>query len=66
MVFHDHSSTLERVVAFDIGMERVTANDGVVAMRVAAVSSDFWDPDARASTCIPSFEAGRGRAEGGR
>jgi hypothetical protein len=50
MVFHDHSSTLERVVAFDIGMERVTANDGVVATRVAAVSSAFWDPDARAST----------------
>jgi len=43
LAFHDHASTLERVVAFYIGMERVTAKDGVVATRVATVSSDFWD-----------------------
>ena len=43
MAFHDHSSTLERVVAFYIGMERVTAKGDVVATRVATVSSDFWD-----------------------
>ena len=43
VAFHDHASTLERVVAFFIGMERVTAKDGVVATRVATVSSDFWD-----------------------
>jgi len=43
VAFHDHASTLERVVAFSVGMERVTAKDGVVATRVATVSSDFWD-----------------------
>lgn len=43
VAFHDHASTLERVVAFDVSMERVTARDGVVATRVATVSSDFWD-----------------------
>jgi putative ABC transport system permease protein len=43
VAFHDHASTLERVVAFDIGMERVAVKDGVVATRVARVSSDFWD-----------------------
>jgi putative ABC transport system permease protein len=43
LAFHDHASTLERVVAFYIGMERMTANDGVVAARTASVSSDFWD-----------------------
>ena len=43
LAFHDHASTLERVVGFFIGMERVTAKDGVVATRVATVSSDFWD-----------------------
>ncbi len=43
VAFHDHASTLERVVAFDISMERVAAKDGVVATRVATVSSDFWD-----------------------
>ncbi len=43
VAFHDDASTLERVVAFDVSMERVTAKDGVVATRVATVSSDFWD-----------------------
>jgi predicted permease len=43
VAFHDRASTLERVVAFDISMERVAAKDGVVATRVATVSSDFWD-----------------------
>jgi len=42
LAFHDHASTLERVVAFYIGMERVTAKGDVVATRVATVSSDFW------------------------
>jgi len=35
LAFHDHASTLERVVAFYIGMERVTAKGDVVATRVA-------------------------------
>jgi predicted permease len=43
VAFHDHASTLDRVVAFYVGMERVTVKDGVVATRVATVSSDFWD-----------------------
>lgn len=43
VAFHDRASTLDRVVAFSVGMERVTAKDGVVATRVATVSSDFWD-----------------------
>jgi predicted permease len=43
VAFRDHASTLDRVVAFYIGMERVTAKEGVVATRVATVSSDFWD-----------------------
>src|SRR5438093_5194692 len=43
VAFHDRSSTLERAVAFYVGMERVTAKDGVAAIRVATVSSDFWD-----------------------
>ena len=43
VAFHDRSSTLERAVAFYVGMERVTAKDGVAATRVATVSSDFWD-----------------------
>ena len=43
MAFQSQSSTLDRVVAFDTSMERVTAKDGVVATRVAMVSSDFWD-----------------------
>jgi predicted permease len=43
MAFQSRSSTLDRVVAFDTSMERVAAKDGVVATRVALVSSDFWD-----------------------
>ncbi|PYR44518.1 MAG: hypothetical protein DMF93_00035 [Acidobacteria bacterium] len=43
LAFHDHASTLDRVVAFYIGMERVAVKDGVVATRMATVSSDFWD-----------------------
>jgi predicted permease len=43
VAFHDHASTLDRIVAFYTAMERVTAKDGVVATRVATVSSDFWD-----------------------
>jgi len=43
LAFHDHASTLERVVAFYVGMERVAVKDGVVATRMATVSSDFWD-----------------------
>lgn len=43
LAFRDHASTLDRVVAFSIGMERVAAKDGVIATRVATVSSDFWD-----------------------
>ena len=43
IAFHDHASTLDRVVAFSVSMERVAAKEDVVATRVATVSSDFWD-----------------------
>ena len=43
LAFHDHAATLDRAVAFYIAMERIAANNGVLASRVATVSSDFWD-----------------------
>jgi predicted permease len=43
LAFRERASTLDRVVAFFIGMERVTARGEVVAARVATVSYDFWD-----------------------
>jgi predicted permease len=43
LAFRDHASSLERIAAFSIGMERVTTKDEVVAARIATVSHEFWD-----------------------
>jgi len=43
LAFRDQASSLDRIAAFSIGMERVTAKDEVVPARIATVSHEFWD-----------------------
>jgi len=43
IAFRDGSTTLDRVAAFDIQMERVATKSEVAATRVAAVSHEFWE-----------------------
>jgi predicted permease len=43
LAFREQASSLERIAAFSIGMERVTTKDEVVPARIATVSHEFWD-----------------------
>src|SRR5258706_9499628 len=43
LAFREQASSLERIAAFSIGMERVKTKDEVVPARIATVSHEFWD-----------------------
>jgi len=43
LAFREQASSLERIAAFSIGMERVTTKEEVVPARIATVSHEFWD-----------------------
>jgi putative ABC transport system permease protein len=43
LAFRERASSLERIAAFSIGMERVATRDQVVPAQIVTVSHEFWD-----------------------